>query len=332
MPNNNITLDGIVKLLLEKERFLLLCHTNPDEDTVGSAYALYLALKKCGKAVRLACDMLPTPRCGAYVDRAVFEVADREAPMAGIDPADAFVISVDVASKNMLGALARPYEGRVDLKLDHHAIGEDFGLYNYTDPASGACGMIVYEIIERLGAGDEAIASALYLAIASDTGGFRYSNTSALTHRIAASLLEKGADGAGVSEVLFETKSEKDFRALKLGLSKLRYLCDGRVALMAITNADKEALGLCDRDLGELASLSRQTAGVLLGIVLKQTDGNGRYFRLSVRSREGVDAAALCARFGGGGHVRAAGGGIEADSLAEAEKRLLEAVYDVMKE
>ena len=139
-----------------------------------------------------------------------------------------------------------------------------------------------------------------------------------------------GAAGAAVSEALFETKSRSDFAALQLGLSKMRYLCDGLVSLISISNADKEAFGVSDRDLGELPSIARQPEGVLLGLVLKQNDGEGKRYKLSTRSREGFDAAALCAIFGGGGHIRAAGATIFADSIGEAEKKLLDAVYPMI--
>lgn len=327
---NNITFDEILSLLRGKERFLLLCHTNPDEDTVGSAYALYLALKALGKEVSLLCDMHPGDRGASYVDKRVFDTLSKGEPFDLSRYEGVTVISIDVAARNMLGLLKEPFSDRVDLKLDHHAIGEDFGRYHYTIPEAGACGMILYHIIDALGVLDSAMASALYMAIAADTGGFRYSNTTAETHRIAAALMEKGADGAGISEALFETKSERDVRAHLLGLNRMRYLCDGLVALISISNADKEAAGIDDRDLGELPSLARQTKGVLLGIVLKQTDGDGKRFKFSARSREGFDAASLCAKFGGGGHIRAAGATIYADSMEQAEKQLLDVVYPMI--
>lgn len=326
---NNIYFDEVVALFKERDDFLILCHTNPDEDTLGSGYALYLALKKLGKRARLLCDMPISYRSSSIVDGDLFEPFDAE----DFDSAQfdgCTVVSVDVATSNMLGLLKKHFESKTDLKIDHHAVGEDFAKYNFTDAESGACGMILYRVITALGVMDEVIASALYMAISADTGGFRYSNTTAETHRIAAALLDAGADGADVNEALFETKSHRDIAALQLGLSKMRYLCDGLVSLISISNADKEAAGIDDRDLGELPSIARQPEGVLLGLVLKQTDGDGIRFKLSTRSREGFDAAALCQVFGGGGHVRAAGATIFADSLTEAEKKLFDVVYPMI--
>jgi len=326
----NISFDEVVSFFRERDDFLILCHTNPDEDTLGSAYALYLALGKMEKRAKLLCDMPISRRSSSVVDQDVFVPFDAHLPFDGEAFKGCTVVSVDVASSNMLGLLKKHFENKTDLKIDHHAIGEDFAKYNFTDADCGACGMILYRIIASLGVMDETIASSLYMAISADTGGFRYSNTTAETHRIAAALLEAGADGAAVNEALFETKSKSDFAALQLGLSKMRYLCDGLVSLISISNADKEAAGIDDRDLGELPSIARQPDGVLLGLVLKQTDGDGRRFKVSTRSREGFDAAALCAKFGGGGHVRAAGATIFADSIAEAEKKLLDAVYPMI--
>lgn len=321
---NNITLEEIADFFRRQDDFVILCHTNPDEDTAGSAYALYLALSGIGKRAKIVCDMHPPRRGGSYLDETAFSNELGEGPFV--------TVSVDVAARNMLGALAEPLGGRVDLKIDHHGVGEDFGRYNYTDPEAGACGMILWRLLGMLGPLSPAMASALYLAIASDTGGFRYSNTSAETHRIAAALLDLGADGAGISETLFETKSEKDFRALRLGLSKMTYYAEGKLALIFVTNADKEAEALSDRDLGELASISRQTAGVLLGVVLRQSDADPQKFKISMRSREGVDAASLCAHFGGGGHTRAAGGALTADSPEEAREGLLSFLLPVFDE
>jgi len=326
---NNISFDEVVALFRERDDFLILCHTNPDEDTLGSAYALYLALEKLGKRARLFCDMPISRRSSSIVEQDAFVSFDAKQFDAEAFK-DCTVVSVDVASSNMLGLLKKHFENKTDLKIDHHAIGEDFAKCNYTDAECGACGMILYRMIHALGVMDEMMASSLYMAISADTGGFRYSNTTAETHRIAAALLEAGADGAAVNEALFETKSKSDFAALQLGLAKMRYLCDGLVSLMSISNADKEAAGIDDRDLGELPSIARQPDGVLLGLVLKQTDGDGRRFKVSTRSREGFDAAALCAKFGGGGHVRAAGATIFADSIAEAEKKLLDVVYPMI--
>lgn len=327
---NNVTLEAIADILREKERFLILCHVNPDEDTVGSGFALFLALESMGKDVRIACESLPTRRSGDYVDRDVFDTVDWD---GGFDTALAegrYIISVDVASRNMLGLLRASFEERVDLKIDHHAIGDDFGKLNYIDENAAACGEILYRIIDMLGAVTPEVASCLYLAVSSDTGGFRYSNTTADTHRIAGALIEKGADAMGVSEILFETKTAREFRAIRLGITNMRYFCDGLVALITVSNADKEQMGLDDDDLGELASISRQTEGVLVGIVLKQTDGEPRRYKISARSREGFDVAALCQHFGGGGHIRAAGGSIYADSMKKAEKQLLDVLYPMI--
>ena len=142
---NNISFDEVISLFREKDDFLILCHTNPDEDTLGSAYALYLALAKLGKRASLLCDMPISRRSSSIVDQDVFvpfyaDQFDVEAYQGHT------VVSVDVASSNMLGLLKKHFEKRTDLKIDHHAIGEDFATYNFTDAEAGACGMILYRI------------------------------------------------------------------------------------------------------------------------------------------------------------------------------------------
>ncbi len=316
---NNITLEEIARKISENNSAVILCHTNPDEDTVCSAYALYLAIKSLGKSCELVCDKALSERVGKYVDSSLFSVdAETEGKL---------VISVDIASKNMLGGISDRFSSLVDIRIDHHKISEEFGKYNYCDDTASACGMIIYELIKLLiGSLNKEMATLLYTAIASDTGGFRYSNTTADTHRTAASLIESGADAQDVSETLFETKTRSSFVALGLALTKLKYLCGGTVALISITNDEKKKNSLTDADLSELASISRQPEGVELGIVMKQQDNSPEHFKVSMRSREAVDSAAICANFGGGGHSRAAGATITAESPQIAEEMLLSEV------
>ena len=315
--SNNITVSEIAGKLLNCSDVLLLCHTNPDEDTAGSAYALCLALESAGKKVRIACDKKPPRKSAGFIDASRFE-NDLQAEDGTL------VVSVDVASVGMLGSLCDRFSQRVDIRIDHHAVSEEFAHFNYNRPDASATALIAYEIITEMGVVlDGAIASSLYAALAADTGGFRYSNTTAQAHRVAADLIEHGAEYVGVSEALFETKTRSNLRAYRLGIEKLDYLYGGRAALLVITNDDKRANSLTDEDLDALSSLTRQSEGTELGLLLKQSDENEQKFKLSLRSRSSFDCAEFCSRFGGGGHVRAAGASIYADSPEQARRKLL---------
>lgn len=315
---NNITLPEIAQRLLAAERILLLSHTNPDGDTVGSVTALSRALRLCGKETVCLCDM-PIPErnlfiCGVGAYVTYCEVWESD-----------LVVSVDVASPQMLGRLRDVFENRTDIRIDHHGSADDFATCNYVDPSAAACAEIVYELITLLPCDlCEEVASPLYTALNTDTGGFRFSNTTARTHRIAAALMEAGAAAADICEILYENVTLESLQSNALFLEKYQLYLDGKVLFLPITMADKERYGFTDENIEGYATLSRKIAGVELGMVLREKDRGG--YKVSMRSRKTVDSAALCALFGGGGHARAAGATIEADSFEEACRKLMDGV------
>jgi phosphoesterase RecJ-like protein len=315
---NNITLPEIAENLLLAKRVLLLSHTNPDGDTVGSVTALARALRLCGKETLCLCDRLIPARnlfiCGEGVYGTECEVLESD-----------LVVSVDVAAPQMLGLLRDTFEHRTDIRIDHHASADNFAAYNFVDASAAACAEIIYDLICLLPCEMcEEIASPLYTALNTDTGGFRFSNTTARTHRIAAALMEGGAAAADICETLYENVTLESLQSNALFLEKYQLHLGGKVLFLPITMADKERYGFSDDNVEGYATLSRKIVGVELGMVLREKDGGG--YKVSMRSRKTVDSAALCALFGGGGHARAAGATIEADSFDEACKKLLDGV------
>jgi phosphoesterase RecJ-like protein len=315
MPTNNITLEEIAAFLREGDNFQLLCHKRPDGDTLGSALALMQALQYMGKTVYISCA-----HTLAANNRFLFE--DEEI-LVDRDYGDVTLIAVDVASLSLLGELEEYYGDRIALKIDHHEMGEDYAERNYVDASAAACGEIIYEIVKLLGTPLAASAEPLYAALSSDTGGFRYSNTTPRTHRIAAELMETGIDHAYIDHRLFENRTQAEIRALTAAYTGLRYFHDGMVAAVVITNQMKERLSLNEEDLGVLSSLTREIDGVVVGITLKQSKAEPQKYKLSVRSEPGFPANTLCGLFGGGGHPCAAGAELEAPS---PEKALLAVV------
>ena len=318
--NNNITLAEIAERLLAAERILLLSHTSPDGDTVGSVTGLARGLRLCGKEVVCLCDVAIPERnlfiCGEDAYLTECEVRDTD-----------LVVSVDVASPQMLGGLKDIFATRTDIRIDHHQTADNFATYYYVDHTAAACAEIVYDLLCLLPFEmGEAVASPLYTSLNTDTGGFRFSNTTARTHKIAAALMEAGANAAEICEVLYENITLESLSSNALFLEKLQLYLDGKVLFLPITKADKERYGFTDDNIEGYATLSRKIAGVELGMVLREKD-NGA-FKVSMRSRKSVNSAARCALFGGGGHVRAAGATIEADTFEEACKKLLDGVME----
>ena len=316
---NNITLEQIAEFFKNGDEFLLLCHKNPDADTLGSALGLRKALEYLGKTVHISCAHDPSDNT-AFLFTEDDDIADR-------DYGDIPVVSIDVAALSLLGDIEEFYRNNIVLKIDHHEMSENFAEYNYTDASSAACGEIIFEIVKLLGVPLSEVAEPIYAAISADTGGFRYSNTTARTHRIAAELLCAGADNAYIDHKLFESKTQAEIRALNAAYSNLRYFHDGAVAAVIITNQIKERLNISEADLGVISSITREIAGVTVGITLRQQKNNPQLFKLSVRSEPGFPANELCSCFGGGGHACAAG----AELTAPTPERALISVVNHIK-
>ena len=316
--DNNITLEGVRELLCGWDDILIITHCNPDADTLGSAFGIKYAYPD--KRIRVVC-------AEAIPDRLKF--------ITGGEPTDipeeeyAHIMTVDCAELHLTGEAGRKYAERIELKIDHHRTGESYAKYNYAEESTGSAGEIVYKIVrEHL---NTKAAHALYAAISSDTGCFRYSNVSAETHRVAASLIEAGADHSHINERLFENKPKGEIAATRLALNNLEYYEGGRIALVSFTNAEKEENGIDDDSLGAISSLTREIEGVELGIVIKEKTGKPGVFKVSMRSTERVDSSAICGHLGGGGHMRAAGGAVTADGIAEAKALVMNAVREIMR-
>lgn len=316
-------ISDIIKLIETGDNFVLISHTNPDGDTIGSTYAFYLMLKKMGKNVRCLCDK-EVPRRLAFILKENIYGNDY------IIRDDEYVISLDVASANMLGRSLEQYASRVDLRIDHHGRSTPFARINYVEPGASACGEIVFDIAAGLNLIDRDIANAIFAAISSDTGCFRFSNTTAKTHMTAAYLLSLGANAAEINEALYDTVVYNELNIYPLFLDNCECLYNGHVNIVTVTNAEKRKYSLTDPELEELSSLSRRPAGTYLGVVIKQTDDNENEFKVSMRSRKQVDCAVICASLGGGGHVRAAGATIQASSIEEAKETVMNALKNTL--
>lgn len=282
--------------LKKAEDILILCHRNPDGDTLGSGTALLRALKAMGKRAKLLCDDKIPEKFSYLFDGIGEEVFEEK-----------FIVSVDVAEKKLLGSsFDEKYGDRVDLSLDHHGVTKLFAKKTCCEPDSASACEIIYNVIVALGAEvTEDIASCVYTGLSTDTGCFRYSNVTPRTHRIASELIEKGADHSRINVKMFETKSMNNIMLERMCLDSLRSYADGKVAVITVTKAMLEECNTDKSALDAIKPITRQIEGVEIGITIKQED-NGKT-GVSVRTSENYDAALICARFDGGGHARAAG-------------------------
>ena len=304
-----IDLNSAAGLLKSKDNILILTHRNPDGDTLGSGFALLRALKNMGKRARLI-NNDPIPEKYAYLYKGI-ECEDF---------AEEFVVSVDVAERGLLGKeTGEKYGGRVDLAVDHHESSRLFAKETYCESDSASCCEIIYLIIKAMDAPvTKEIADCIYTGMSTDTGCFRYSNVTPRTHKIAAELIDAGADHSRINVRMFETKTMGDFLLQKMCLDTLEVYAGGKVAVISVT---KDMLAECGVDksaLDAIKPITRQVEGVEIGITVKE-ENDGKV-GISVRTGENYDAAAICAHFGGGGHVRAGGCEIKGTIKEAAEK------------
>lgn len=321
-----LSFEDILPLIEEPKDTLILFHRNPDADAAGSAFCLREVLGSLGSRAWCVCESeLPT-RLRFLSDGAQSSVIPASVPA---DFSVGRIVAVDTASPAQLGALAELYGGKIDLMIDHHGKGEPFAPC-YVRPDAAATGEILFDLVKQLASDGrltvtERICVDLYAAISSDTGGFRYSNTSPETHRRAADLLTFGIDSADINQKLFETKTVDQLRAQAAGISNLHLFADGKIAVITFPYALKVALGLADEHLEVLIDVARSLLGVKVAVSIRQPEAEG-VFRVSTRSACDYDVGALCANFGGGGHRRAAGCTIHAADMEEALGMIVSAI------
>jgi len=303
-------------LLSERDRFLILSHRRPDGDTVGSSAALCLALRALGKQADILENPQLTPRYAPYWQG-----------LTRTDvPEDACIISVDVAAPDMLLPGAEHLADRIELCLDHHETNPGYAGINCIAPDYAAAGDLIYELLQFMELPlDKTMAEALYLAVSTDTGGFRHANTDAHAFLVAAACCAAGADIFPMNRSLFAVKSPARIRLeSELGAS-IRFFSGGKIALCTLSIATMQRLGATEDDADDLSNYPRSIEGVELGILIRELAGN--VGKLSLRAGDGFNAAELCAALGGGGHRAAAGasipGGIEA-----AEEAILRVLRD----
>ena len=318
MKNNNqlsnITLNGVVFQLLHHNNFIFFLHENPDADTIGSNIALANTLKMLGKNTYIvSSDFIPQTLLFLTEKERNFSI---ENIPANFTPD--YLVACDVASASQLGKY-KDFADKIDLAIDHHPIHDKFTKYRYVDPTSAAAAEIIYKLIQRLMPHiplNKNTASLLYAALAADTGGFRYSNTTPYTHKVAAKLIEYGADHTEICRNLFEMKTLSAVKAETFAQSNAKFFYDGKISYVKITNKDRQENGFSAEDEYDVINVIRRIDGVKISIFARERE-NGVY-KISTRSSCNVNVADICAKFGGGGHFAAAGCSVNADEVDNA--------------
>ena len=303
------------QLLREHDKYLLVTHRRPDGDTLGSAAGLCHALRRLGKTAHLYHNPDITENymtyVGSYLAPAGY-VYDR-------------VIALDTATNQMF---APGFEGSVWMALDHHGSHVPYAEHTLVWSHKASCGEIILALIEELhGMPNKEEAELLYIAVSTDTGCFRYGNTKADTHRAAAALLDAGADTAPIVKHLFRTKTRARLKLEGLIYSDIRSYRNNTINVAVVTVAMLAEAGATENDCDDLANLPCQVAGNRVAITVREMPG---FSKVSLRTDGTVDASAVCARFGGGGHKMASGCELRCspEEAAETVRKAVEEVWE----
>lgn len=298
------------------EQVVILIHQSPDGDCIGSGYALAALLRQMGKHAVVRCSD-PIPARYAFLTQ---ESEDT------VDESVAVVISVDVADRKLLGDLDAVYGARVQLAIDHHMIHRTFAAECCLYPQAAAACEIVYAIAQQLPAVmTEHIAACLYTGLATDTGCFQFDNVTPNTLRMAADLMEQFPDirYGKINRAMFAVKSMGRLRLEQKLTDQMRSYFNGKCMIICITLEFLQTYEIDQAELDGLAGFPLQVEGAEVGITLKERETN--VFKISMRSADCVDVAAICQQFGGGGHIKAAGCLIEG-TAEEVIQKLTDAV------
>jgi len=288
-----MTKNDVKNILLENDNYLILTHTRPDGDTIGSAAALCAALRRIGKSAYLYPNPEITDTYREFSDKFVCETV----------PADFFALSIDTAAEQMLPI---GYEGAVRLAIDHHGSNSFYAENTYVESDKAACGQIIMDIIEdTCGSISLEEAELLYVAVSTDTGCFMYGNTNADALRAGAKLLDLGVHNGELNKKLFRSMSLSRLKLEGLIYSTMHSYRNNTVNIAVITQEMMAQAGADENDCDDLASLAGKVKGSIVSITIREL-ADGRC-KASVRTNETVNASDICAEYGGGGHSMAAG-------------------------
>lgn len=284
-----------VRFFAERDAFLIYTHNGPDADTLGSAAALVLGLRQIGK------EAYAFNREGILKNLAFLNDGHPFVESLSSLPEKEYVrVSVDIASMKMVSEEDRiPFE----LSIDHHMICTVACEKLLLRPRDPAAGQIVFDLLKKLGVKfDKTISTALYAAISSDSGGFRYDSTNPKTMRMAAMLMESGIDFAKINRQLFDTRSIARVKLESLAGGKVELYANGQVALICLSKRDMDSCGATAYDAVGLNDIARRIEGVEISAVIRPEKG---HYKCSFRSNDFADVGALAFSLGGGGHKHA---------------------------
>ena len=326
----NDSLTVLCKALKKKDNFLLASHVNPEGDAVASVLALDSLLRRLGKKTLIVCEDPFPERLNCLPSDRWHEVKDVPASRKF----DALVVA-DCPVLERIGSVQKLLTAKTEIfNIDHHVSNTRFGHHNYVQPKASACGEVVYEIFEHFKMKlnkDEAM--ALYVSISTDTGSFKYSNTTVKSHLVASKLIQTGIDIEKINDALYATYSFEKIQLYSLLLGKVESSRDGTVAWVKLTCDDLKKTGATYEDTEGFIDFLRYLKEVRFCFFLSELPApSPSQVRVSLRSKDSYDVSKVAVYFGGGGHKKAAGCTING-TLEEATKKILERIdYELARQ
>lgn len=307
---------------------IIIGHSHPDGDCVGSAVALASLVEALGGKAEVIFPE-PAPKRLAFLLGNRKELECLPSDLSGYD-----IIGIDVASPSQLASLREAVEDRLCLRIDHHDIASLGAKNVYVDETASAAAMIVFDLweyavscgkVQRIS--DEAV-NAIFASTSSDTGCFKYANVTPKTHITAAKLIELGARSAEINRLLFDTKDVTQLKAEGIAINKIELFADGLISGIAVDLSDYgDTLGI--KDFETAIDIARSVRGARCAVCAKASPTAGT-FRVSLRANDDTDVSKIAAKFDGGGHVRAAGCTVYASSAKEALCAVVEEIKKVL--
>lgn len=309
-------MDKAINIINRSKKIFVASHVNPDGDNIGSSLSLALALKNIHKDVTVLStedipnDFLFLPGANYY--------QEYDDNLGEID----LFITLDSSDTERLGRNKELLsKAKSVINIDHHISNTNYGDVNIVDPKLAATGELVYYLLKRMELKiDKDIATNIYTAISTDSGKFSYESVSSDTHRIIADLIDCGIDVKDININLYESTSMESTNLFIKTLSTLKTYANNSIAIVGISQKMLEETNTTLNDAEGIASFIRGIGPVEVSCLLKEVESNE--IKVSLRSKEYVDVAAICKTFDGGGHIRAAGCTIYSD-LATAESTIV---------
>jgi phosphoesterase RecJ-like protein len=314
-PRLEDMIDPIRKVVDGADQISCLAHKDADADSLGSALGFALALRASGRGVRVVVPE-PLPRLLDYLPG--FETVE-----TGGAPLGDTVFTFDCATLPRFGERRDEVErAAIVVNIDHHLSNTAFGSINLVDASASATGQVVHKLLGLLGAPITAdVATNLYAALLTDTGGFRHENTTEASLRLGASLVAAGADPSWVALKSYKSRSFSQVRLEGLSIAGMQAEFDGCLLWSEVTEGMLDISGADMQEAEGIIDALQSIKTMEIAILFKETAPDRT--KISVRTREPFDATDVCTPFGGGGHRRAAGAEL-GEALPDARRLVLE--------